>query len=286
MAVATSPSPIYHSPQHGRNHQRRSSTRKSFTSMAIPSSPQIESPRTLCPRDGDAFSYNPSHLPAWYIPQDLWERLPATLQSTLASMQHAGAAALTGFERLDKHTEGLDSARPPHRLEEDEFFVQMDDLPPPKMRTTSNASSVFLSDVSSPASPNSESASPSLSASQVTSPVSPICLTPSELQYPDNRARSRERSFSIPLEPHDAYYATELSHLRTEALPRLRHAARKVDTEWYEAKRSTTLSISDINDFENWWAEKKCRILHLNEQGKRLSLAIGLSSSGMGWTAP
>lgn len=64
--------------------------------MAIPSSPQIESPRTLCPRDGDAFSYNPSHLPAWYIPQDLWERLPATLQSTLASMQHAGAAALTG----------------------------------------------------------------------------------------------------------------------------------------------------------------------------------------------
>jgi hypothetical protein len=42
----------------------------------------------------------------------------------------------------------------------------------------------------------------------------------------------------------------------------------------------------DINEFENWWTDKKCTILTLNEKCKRLSTAIGLSPTGMGWTAP
>lgn len=91
MAVSPSPNqPVYLSPSLGCNHSRRSSTRKSFSSSLI------ESPRTLCPRDGDAFSYNPSHLADWYIPQDLWDRLTPKLQATLAAMQHGGAAVLTG----------------------------------------------------------------------------------------------------------------------------------------------------------------------------------------------
>jgi hypothetical protein len=98
--------------------------------------------------------------------------------------------------------------------------------------------------------------------------------------------RPRERSFSTPLEPHNAYYVTELSQLRTESLPRLRHRARTVDTAWYEAKRSNTLSPNDVKEFENWWADKKCAIENLYEKGKRLSDAVGLSPNGMGWTAP
>lgn len=111
-----------------------------------------------------------------------------------------------------------------------------------------------------------------------------MCLSPFDPQYLEKRERSRERSFSTPREPHDAYFAAELSHLRTEALTRLRHAARKVDQEWSEAKRTNALSPGDVKDFEDWWGEKKSAISRLNEKGKRMSLAIGLSSSGVGWT--
>jgi hypothetical protein len=79
---------------------------------------------------------------------------------------------------------------------------------------------------------------------------------------------------------------TELSHLRTEALPRLRHLARKVDFEWAEAKRSGNISADDANAFENWWAEKSCAITTLSENGKRLAEALGLMPTGMGWCAP
>lgn len=88
------------------------------------------------------------------------------------------------------------------------------------------------------------------------------------------------------MEPSDAYYRTELSHLRTEALPRLRHVSLKVDTEWYNAKRLGKLSDEETSNFEAWWLEKKSKINQLNEQGTRLCNAIGLTSSGLGWTAP
>lgn len=114
--------------------------------------------------------------------------------------------------------------------------------------------------------------------------------TPISLGHPadpfEKVNRSRERSFSTPLEPSDAYFSLELSHLRTEALPRLRHLGHKVDTEWYEAKRTGQISTEDANAFENWWAEKKCAILSLSEKGKFLATAHGISANGMGWTAP
>lgn len=330
MATPQSANPIYHDPAQPRN--RRSSSRKSFASSLSRSSSHLDSPRTACPKDGDAFSYDPAHLCTWYLPQALWDRLPAELQSSLAAVQHSGAAVLTGksrapcvtcahfpigyplrdivvaatstnninwrltgagFERLDKHTENLDSGRPEHKAPVDELLVQLDDLPPPKFRTISNASSVFQSDISSPltsGSPASQSgcASPvtssGFSLSQTLSPVSPICLD--QPTFSDEHSRPRDRSFSTPLEPHDAYYATELSHLRTEALPRLRHKCHKVDTEWYEAKRTANIVADDVNAFENWWAEKKCTVLSLNEKGKRLATALGLANTGMGWCAP
>jgi hypothetical protein len=192
-----------------------------------------------------------------------------------------------GFERLEKHADDLEGGRPTHKLQEDELIVQLTALPPPKLRTTSDASSAFYSDVPSPVftdTPNSGCTSPSLAGSLVTSPISPICLSPFDSQVLEKRERSRERSFSTPREPHDAYYAAELSHLRTEALTRLRHAALKVGQEWSEAKRTNPLSSADVKDFEDWLSKKKSIISHLNDKGKRMSLAIGLSASGMGWT--
>lgn len=294
MATVQPANPSFHGHTPTPPHTRRNSSRKSFASSLSRSGSHVELPRTACPKDGGAFSYNPSHLCSWYLPQDLWDRLPSQLQSTLAAVQHAGAAVLTSFERLDKHTEDFDGGRPDHTIAEDDFIVQLDELPPPKYRTVSNASSVFHSDISSPpysGSPASQSgcASPatsSFSLGYAATPCSPISLGPAEEAFGNKRGRSRDRSFSTPLEPHDAYYATELSHLRTEALPRLRHSARKVDNEWYEAKRTGTVAAEDVNLFENWWVDKKCNILSLNDKGKRLATALGLASTGMGWCCP
>ncbi|KAF2819423.1 hypothetical protein CC86DRAFT_307471 [Ophiobolus disseminans] len=283
MAIVQPANPIYHDPTPGRTRTRRSSSRMSFVSSLSRSGSHLDSPRALCPKDGDAFSYDPAHLRTWYLPQDVWDRLPTELQSSLTAVQHSGAAVLTGFARLDQHTEG--------KLPGDDLLPQLDELPPPKLRTASDASSVFQSDSSgsTTGSPASQSgcASPltsSFAQSQTMSPLSPVSLGPPADPL-DKRNRSRERSFSTPLEPHDAYYATELSHLRTEALPRLRHLGLKVDTEWC-AKRSGHVSPEDIEVFEKWWAEKKCTIAILNEKGKRLATTLGLAATGLGWCAP
>lgn len=95
MTAPHSANPIYHDPTPTRT--RRSSSRKSFCSALSRSTSYLDSPRTACPKDGDAFSYDPSHLRIWYLPQELWDRLPPQLQSTLAAVQHSGAAVLTGM---------------------------------------------------------------------------------------------------------------------------------------------------------------------------------------------
>jgi hypothetical protein len=96
-SAPTSAMPIYHDPAHIRPRTRRSSTRRSFVSPLSRSASQMDQPRTLCPKDGDAFSFSPSHLRTWYAPRDLWDRLPAQLQINLSAVQHAGASVLTGM---------------------------------------------------------------------------------------------------------------------------------------------------------------------------------------------
>lgn len=56
----------------------------------------MSSSRMACPKDEDAFSYDPVHLKGWYLEDALWSRLPTQVQASLADVQHAGAAALTG----------------------------------------------------------------------------------------------------------------------------------------------------------------------------------------------
>lgn len=194
--------------------------------------------------------------------------------------------ARTGFERLDKYLEGSEDSDGESKASSDDYLAHLDQLPSPRFRTISNASSMLQSDASSPltcASSTSQSGSaspvaPSVPVSQVMCPGSPICLGPAE------RSLSRERSFSTPLKSHDAYYAAELSHLRTEALPRLRHKTYKVDSAWSEAKPH--MHADDVNAFENWLAEKKCAVLSLTERGKRLATAVGIANTGLGWCAP
>ena len=88
------PATHLHEAKSSRPHSRRSSTRRNFASR---SSSYFDSPRTPCPKDIDAFSYNPTHLKSWYCPQTTWDRLPDSVQKSLAAVQHAGASALTGM---------------------------------------------------------------------------------------------------------------------------------------------------------------------------------------------
>ncbi|KAF3031524.1 hypothetical protein E8E12_001298 [Didymella heteroderae] len=282
----------FHDPRSSRPHSRRNSTRRSFASSLSRSSSYLDSPRTACPKDGDAFAYNPSHLNGWYCPQTLWDRLPSSVQKSLAAVQHAGASALTGFERLKEHSGVDDGSRTDQKTPEDEVLVDLDELRPQKFRTASNASSVFLSDISSPTysgTPASDSGSASpvpstFSLSQSATTPAPISLGPPELEA--KRTSTRERSFSTPLDPQDAKYVSELSYLRTEAVPRLRHAGHKVDTEWYDAKRTGSVAAEDVQAFESWWSTMKCTILKLSETSKRMAEAKGVTANGMGWTAP
>jgi len=88
-----------------RHQSRRPSPRHSFSNKVTSKAP-FESPRTLCPPDTDAFSYNPAHLEAWYMPSVLWDVLPESLRKPVATFQHAGAAVITGFDRLADTSEG------------------------------------------------------------------------------------------------------------------------------------------------------------------------------------
>lgn len=196
---------------------------------------------------------------------------------------------MLGFERLDKHTQGLGNT-----LSTEALQVHLDECLPLKARTTSNASSVFQSDISSPLTVGSSTSQsgcaspdvPPLSLSQNLPSGASFSLGSSEFSEKrsnEKRTISRERSFSTPLEPHDAYYAMELSSLRTEAIPRLRHACRKVDTEWFEHKRLGLVADDDIPQFEQWWFQKKNTTYSLSERSKTLASALGLASTGMGW---
>lgn len=118
-------------------------------------------------------------------------------------------------------------------------------------------------------------------------PFSPISLGPSaEDLFSSSQSSSDDRSFSAPLEPHNAYYKNELSTLRTELLPRLCHSVHRVNIAWSEAKIAGVIATEDVDTFEKWWMERKAAIVTLSEEGKRQASASGLSPNGLGWSAP
>ena len=196
-----------------------------------------------------------------------------------------------GFERLEKHDANIRANRATPSAPAEDSHVEFEGLPSPKFDTMSDTSSVFQSDSSAHDSASSTSTSgcaspisPSVPLSQPLFPVSTISIGSPGLPKKSNR--SRERSFSTPLESLDAYSATELSYLRTEALPNLRHQCKKVDQEWHEFLRTGTIDSDIKNSFENWWAVKKCTAQDLLSEGMRLATQRGIASTGMGWTAP
>ncbi|KAF2497344.1 hypothetical protein BU16DRAFT_559095 [Lophium mytilinum] len=280
---------VYASPEGFRAPEKRG--RKpirclSFNST-IPQVPMVEALRTACPRNGDAFSYNPVHLSVWYMPESLWARLPTRLTASIAAVQHAGAAVFTGFERL----EGLGEALSPSENAEDDF------VPVPGTIKPRGLSTITISSNDSEA-----SATSSLASSIVSTPLSTPCLfsmpvSPFSLSSPftfeksiskhhgQHHGRHHERSYTTPMEPDMAYYTLELSHLRTESLPHLRHAIRVVDRELNESKRLVELDEDTLEQFEGWWAKKKATAIGLDQKGLALSIQRGIPTNGLGWSA-
>jgi len=87
------------------------------------------------------------------------------------------------------------------------------------------------------------------------------------------------------MDPHTEYYARELSHLRTDSLPCLRHAIRVVDREMSESKRLAEFDPDSLKAFEAWWTQKKGMAIGLDQKGQALSNRQGIPTNGLGWSA-
>ncbi|KAK7519789.1 uncharacterized protein IWZ02DRAFT_303021 [Phyllosticta citriasiana] len=101
MAI-TAPAKTSYFTATGGSPPRHQFRRPSFKKTHVSSGPGVSAPRTHCPKDVDAFSYDPKHLQRWMMPKHLWEQLPQQLTSPLTSVQHAGAAVQTGLERIEE----------------------------------------------------------------------------------------------------------------------------------------------------------------------------------------
>ncbi|KAJ9666970.1 hypothetical protein H2201_002803 [Coniosporium apollinis] len=297
-----------------RHHERRHSSgyrRESpYDNSPLPVS------RTDCPKDINAFSYDPQHLKAWYIPNELWIRLPPSLLTSLMALQHAGAAVLTGFERLEQ----LGTSLPDLAEEEEggdglEAAAAATDTFPSRVQKLEARHSRHDSLGSS----GSASTLPSLTHSDPTSPTTFAVTTPGSPvpEYPllspnttTKRAEAIPHDFSpypppstslhllstsgratppspassispllkpfpstttVPTDPATAYYHAELSHLRSDALVRLRHAALRLDAEWAECKRLGEDEEGVEAEFEMWWGEVRERVRGLDGRGKALA---------------
>lgn len=211
---------------------------KSFPSFVTDEqhlTPKIE-PCSTSIHDEDAFFFDPAHLKNWDMPDALRVKLPSELIIAVTNFQHAGATILTSFDRvarLKREVQSLDNETTLREAEcsmfnpsdFDERFIANKASSP----TTNNAS-LTLSHVTGTTYP----ITPPITATPFTSVPATPSLSPAS---GPSRSPSPRRKFSVPLAPRAAYYVAELSCLRTEGLPRLRHAAMRVDSAWYEARR-------------------------------------------------
>lgn len=297
-----------------RHHERRHSSgyrRESpYDNSPLPVS------RTDCPKDINAFSYDPQHLNAWFMPNELWIRLPPSLLTSLMALQYAGAAVLTGFERLgqlgtslpdlaeeDEGSDGLDAGAAatgtfPTRVQKLEARHSRHDslgssgsastLP---SLTHSDPTSPTIFAITVPGSPIPEytlvsSATITKRLDAIPHDFSPYPPPSTSLHLLSTSGRATPPSphdnispllkpflstTTIPTDPATAYYHAELSHLRSDALVRLRHAALRLDAEWAECKRLGESEEAVEADFEMWWGEMRERVRGLDGRGKALA---------------
>lgn len=300
ITAQSAPIPIYAAPESGcKHHERRRSSQPQRRDSAINLPDSVRSSQA-CPQDGNAFSYDPTYLEDWFMPQELWLSIPEGIKSSVAAVQHAGAAVLSSFARMSSLRQHALS-QTTHKGDEDssnmkQFDSLIDISPLLRGHYTMHE---FL-----PESP------PELSPDASSCPTPSLLATPPSIELPTNldlsgqghgstlstipsnssgnstlsaipstpfiSKDSEPRTFVTPQAPHVAYLSTELQHLRSEALVRLRHTARHVDREWADTTRlKPNLAFSTVGqDFEEWWAGKKGLIRELSCRAKQIVLIV------------
>lgn len=299
-APAQTPAPVPSSPRlsslyHGRpnhlhhhhHHHRRSSVplRRGSHSSNFPSILKAESPRTPCPADHGAFAYDPAHLKEWYMSQELWHKLPLSLHASVASLQHAGAAVLTAFDRLQIAQQ--DMLQEQHELDQDTLELSPLEVAVSKDFSRSRHDSGFFSTLST------SSISLPGTSCQSTPSLSPLDSPPASSASSicsDRRSSFNDHAFTTPLSPKCSYYKAEVTGLRSESFPRLRHTARRVESEYKETRRmldiwqrqsesgstagpspaAITIVSNSLDQFGDWWAEKKMMIASVSDRMEAL----------------
>ena len=310
------------------NKTRRPSLRYSASSTSS-SGLALESPRTPLLQDSGAVHFNPIHFLVWEVPQELWLDLPAVVRVPLVEIQQVGAAVQTSFDRLADLKERLpdghlkETIAPSHKnglVDEVEGliaerlrdfglgggFVKIDHgddkesdrtSTQPSTRTSSSFDGLEISNATTRSNSVSASTSNWLSPSaDATSPASPTGLNISRRSSTTNFAHHHDRP--------TAQYMAELYHLRRDLLVRLRHAVRRFDAAWREAKRASQLHVASTaarkhgeaafsadveHALDYWWAAKKALVDELMQTGAALEhghdFALGWGSNGgIGWT--
>ncbi|KAF1986645.1 hypothetical protein K402DRAFT_431041 [Aulographum hederae CBS 113979] len=260
--------------------------------------------------DGDAISYERQFLAAWGMSRKLWLKLPNHLKESVAAIQHAGAAALTGFSRLEDM--GLVLEREPMAADlsnsscssEDEHSDE--DRKHKRTKSSSSASSVL-----GPISPidpftlrlNGQTSSPYPSPAPQVGGFSwdTGASTPGFIYDSNTMSGGLSRTISTsgllspgaatganfhpPTNPGTSRRMAELTHLRSHSLVRIRHMVRRCDVDFAEWKREATLaSMRDsssngsedtededaIEEFESWWEGSKALAREMEAKGNRL----------------
>lgn len=284
----------------GVHHARRPSARRP---SAVPAS---ASPRTPCPRDGDAFSYNPAHLAAWYMPNDLWVRLPKELLDPLARLQHAGAAVLTGFERLEAMgaVGAVRDEGPDEEAEEERSYARHDSGYDDKLAGSGTDRTVLGNTTQDDARPHDDSSIfltnstlQPIPTNPLPSPISPWTLNPLDPPGPPSlSASATNTSLTPPLSPtsplpppptdapatrptlppkdfRTTQYLAELAALRSDSLVRLRHCARAVELAAPGARPA--LLPAAAAEFGRWWDGMRARVGRLEQRGRGVGAGGG-----------
>ncbi|KAF2836809.1 hypothetical protein M501DRAFT_987076 [Patellaria atrata CBS 101060] len=240
----------------------------SSSSSGIPV-PEFTSSSNLRPKDSHTFSFDPQHLADWTMPATQWNLLPVSLQKSVTAIQQAGAAVDTGFMRLEElkqvisGTDGLDEG-------ESDFDNSFPITTRPRLLSLTK--SLSTSSNVTAGSPTSSSFS---QYSPVITPMTPSTpMTPPILSFRAIPTRETIVHVLPPPTPQHSYYAAELAHLRTEALPRLRHAIIRLETEWYEQKEEIDPQIGEdlVRKLREWIGTKKADAQEMHEMAKMLGL--------------
>ncbi|KAK4936640.1 hypothetical protein LTR28_010101 [Elasticomyces elasticus] len=265
--------------------------------------PHVQSSMTY---EGEPFSYDPARLREWYMKEDLWTRLPASLNAGLVTWQAAGAAVCTALKRIEElederltrgwpektraHLSQTTSKSPslPHSPSATRITSVPDGASSPKMAVLSTtqvlpASGTYRVRPRNPMGVHTPPLTPTdiQFLTIVSIPklrTDSLVLGDPELHY--HLSTAFTVSTSPPETPTAVFdeaawtvytnaYKAELDDLRLNTLVRMRHFGRIVDRVCVKEEIHRTTQA----DFDTWWLDMTGKIKRCEERAGKLSVS-------------